>query len=62
MFLQDVAQKARNRPSELQNPRSGKNLFCPQDAAPNLLLAAGTSVGHIRQHGAVAEWLKAAVC
>jgi hypothetical protein len=30
--------------------------------APNLLLAAGASVGHIGHDGAVAEWLKAAVC
>jgi hypothetical protein len=27
-----------------------------------LLLAAGPRVRHIRAHGAVAEWLKAAVC
>ena len=29
---------------------------------PNLTLAARACVGHIRPHGAVAEWLKAAVC
>jgi len=28
----------------------------------NLPLAAGSRVRHIRAHGAVAEWLKAAVC
>jgi hypothetical protein len=28
----------------------------------NLLLAARARVGHIRHNGAVAEWLKAAVC
>jgi hypothetical protein len=28
----------------------------------NLALAAGPRVRHIRVHGAVAEWLKAAVC
>ena len=31
-------------------------------AARNLPLAAGPVVGHIRHNGAVAEWLKAAVC
>ena len=43
---------------------------CPRsDGAPkwprrnlNLPLAAGPRVRHIRAHGAVAEWLKAAVC
>lgn len=29
---------------------------------PHLVLAARPRVGHIRPHGAVAEWLKAAVC
>ena len=29
---------------------------------PNLPLAARPRVGHIRPNGAVAEWLKAAVC
>lgn len=29
---------------------------------PNLPLAARARVGHIRPNGAVAEWLKAAVC
>jgi hypothetical protein len=28
----------------------------------NLLLAACALLGHIRRNGAVAEWLKAAVC
>jgi hypothetical protein len=28
----------------------------------NLLLAALVHLGHIRRNGAVAEWLKAAVC
>ena len=31
-------------------------------AASNLPLAARLRVGHIRLNGAVAEWLKAAVC
>jgi hypothetical protein len=31
-------------------------------AAGNLPLAAGPCVGHIGLNGAVAEWLKAAVC
>src|SRR5579863_10214561 len=34
----------------------------PPAAVFNLLLAAQPAVGHIRAHGAVAEWLKAAVC
>ena len=29
---------------------------------PNLPLAARPGLGHIRPNGAVAEWLKAAVC
>jgi hypothetical protein len=55
MFLQDVAQMARN----LIVPR----LFGPETRGVcNLQLAARRSVGHIRHDGAVAEWLKAAVC
>ena len=34
----------------------------PLAAVRNLYLAAQPAVGHIRAHGAVAEWLKAAVC
>jgi len=36
--------------------------MAPISAAVHLPLAAGPRVGHIGLNGAVAEWLKAAVC
>ena len=42
-------------------PRSGDDTKWPRRNL-NLPLAAGPRVGHIRAYGAVAEWLKAAVC
>jgi hypothetical protein len=36
--------------------------FSASNATGRNLLAAQPGVGHIRLHGAVAEWLKAAVC
>jgi hypothetical protein len=36
--------------------------FSASNATGRNLLAAQPGVGHIRSHGAVAEWLKAAVC
>jgi hypothetical protein len=59
MFLEDVAQMAR---------KSGRGRevrfrdFTMSQMKRNLRLAAQPSVGHIRLNGAVAEWLKAAVC
>jgi hypothetical protein len=46
--------RAGSVPSEAATKWPGANL--------NLPLAARPCVGHIRPHGAVAEWLKAAVC
>ena len=39
-----------------------KALYKVNWVARNLRLAARPTVGHIRPNGAVAEWLKAAVC
>jgi hypothetical protein len=36
--------------------------MAPNEAAWNLSLAARPRLGHIGLNGAVAEWLKAAVC
>jgi hypothetical protein len=44
----------------IRNPGAIKWLANP--AVPNLPLAAHPCVGHIGLNGAVAEWLKAAVC
>ena len=41
---------------------SGVPKWPANSAAANLPLAARPRVGHIRLNGAVAEWLKAAVC
>jgi hypothetical protein len=41
---------------------SGAPKWLANSAAANLPLAARPCVGHIRPDGAVAEWLKAAVC
>ena len=41
---------------------SGVPKWLANCAAANLPLAARPCVGHIRLNGAVAEWLKAAVC
>ena len=43
-------------------PRTGGDKIVRNSTKRNLPLAAGPRVGHIGLNGAVAEWLKAAVC
>jgi hypothetical protein len=51
------------RERRLAAPESSEAIKQPANSAPaNLPLAAGPCVGHIGLNGAVAEWLKAAVC
>jgi hypothetical protein len=41
---------------------NGRATFSASNEPASNLLAAQPGVGHIRLNGAVAEWLKAAVC
>ena len=52
---------ASNRPLQAATPFEVTK-WLANSAAANLPLAARPRVGHIRLNGAVAEWLKAAVC
>jgi len=63
MFSTAVAQKARKWGPQALSQRPNRSIDQVRNRAIwNLLLAARARVGHIRRNGAVAEWLKAAVC
>jgi hypothetical protein len=56
------AKQLRGVPDWFARRASGGNVTKWPQRDPNLPLAASPRVGHIGPHGAVAEWLKAAVC
>jgi hypothetical protein len=59
-----ATEAAMDMTAAIRNPRAMTRAFIwiTNSAAANLPLAAHPCVGHIRLNGAVAEWLKAAVC
>ena len=61
-FPEAVAEKARKPHLKAKFRRADRSNSGGIGRSGNLLLAACVHLGHIRRNGAVAEWLKAAVC